>query len=66
MIKASPNQKDIVMTAAFQLQEEGRQEEKLEIAKSLLEKDLSISFIQEVTRLSTYDIEKLKKNYSRR
>jgi predicted transposase/invertase (TIGR01784 family) len=70
MIKASPNQKDIVMTAAFQLQEEGRQEgiqqEKLEIAKSLLEKDLSISFIQEVTRLSAYDIENLKKNYSKR
>jgi predicted transposase/invertase (TIGR01784 family) len=69
MIKASPNQKDIVMTAAFKLQEEARQEgikegiqqEKLEMAKSMLEKDLSISFIQEVTRLNAYDIENLKK-----
>jgi predicted transposase/invertase (TIGR01784 family) len=69
MIKAAPNQKDIVMTAAFKLQEEARQEglkegiqqEKLEMAKSMLEKDLSISFIQELTRLNAYDIENLKK-----
>ena len=43
-------------------QDEGRKEERIEIAKSMLEKECDISLISEVTSLSIEEIKKLKEN----
>lgn len=61
IIKASPNKKNIIMSAAHKLQEEAIQENKLTIAKSMLKKGYNIKSIQEITELSKETIEKLKK-----
>jgi predicted transposase/invertase (TIGR01784 family) len=64
MIAAAPDKKELVMTAAQKLREQGMQqgieENKITIAKTMLKKDCEISFIQEITGLSTQTIEKLK------
>ncbi|OJW68764.1 MAG: hypothetical protein BGO68_04305 [Candidatus Amoebophilus sp. 36-38] len=63
--RVAPNQKKIIMSAAQQLRQEGRQEgmkaRNIIIAQNMLKKGYDIKSIQEITELSKETIEKLKK-----
>lgn len=65
IIKSSPDQKKLIMTAAFKLQEEARKEARKEysliIAKNMLKEGSEIGFIQKITGLHKEVIETLKK-----
>jgi predicted transposase YdaD len=60
LVKLFPVFKDDIMSAAQQLRQEGRQEERLQMAKSMLKEELAIPVIQKVTGLSQEDLEKLR------
>ena len=65
IIKASPDQETIIMSAAHKLQEkaklEGIQTEKMQIAKNMLKEGCEISLIQRITELPKVSIENLKR-----
>ena len=65
LTEVSPKHKDIIMTAAYKLQQEAKQEgikeEKLTIARNMLKKGYAIKDIQEIAELSKEAIEEIKK-----
>jgi predicted transposase/invertase (TIGR01784 family) len=64
IITVVPDKKEIIMTAAQQLRQQGIQEgihtKAIDIAKNMLKKGFDISFIQEMTGLTQETIENIK------
>jgi predicted transposase/invertase (TIGR01784 family) len=64
IITVVPDKKEIIMTAAQQLRQQGMQEgihtKAIDIAKNMLKKGFDISFIQEMTGLTQEAIKNIK------
>jgi predicted transposase/invertase (TIGR01784 family) len=68
IVESSPEQKQIIMTAALKLQQEGRQEgiregvhtKAIDMANNMIRKGFDLNTIQELTGLSKEELEKLK------
>lgn len=56
-----PEEKETIMTFAQQLKQQGREEERYEMAKNLLAEGLSLDLIKKVTKLSDLDLTELEK-----
>ena len=61
LVNLAPNKEQEIMTAAKQLRQEGRQEERYAVAKNLLDLHMGIDVVQKATNLTRQEVMRLVK-----